>query len=325
MTYEITLTGPEGANPLGFLCVLGTVRTLTNAWPEAEVKLAWRQMGAHWRPILRANHPDLNDKDALVKALYAELKKMDGHPAVAFKDANGDEWSSTQVPADEYRRYAEQATQEISYRHLSWMEFVAAFACESITESSNVQDTEFRFLGGGQQRFMVAVRNLVSYTQPAHLREAVFGPWRYEDSGDGNIAMRWDPADDRRHVLRWTDPTKATSKTIGGKEKSSKIWTVIGANRLAVEGLPFFPVFPVSSKLATTGFKGGRKNDTFWTWPLWNCFLNINTVSALLASSELQTDSPDRVKLAPRGIVEVYRTQKIVVGRYKNFTPAQPV
>jgi len=330
-TVELTLTGPDGANPLGFLCALGALRTLSNAWPDSEVKMKWEQIGAAWRPVLRANHADLDGKDeadqrdVIVNAIFEELKKMEGHPAFAFKDKDGNEWVTTEVGLDEYQRYAREATAEVSSLHLRWMEFVAAFACESLGKSSAVQDTEFRFLGGGKQRFMVAIRNLVANTQPRHLLEAMFGPWRYEDPGDGNIALRWDPADDRRHALRWTDPTQQTTKVIQGKKKSSKIWTVIGANRLAVEALPLYPAFPASNRLATTGFKGGRRDGKFWTWPMWDAFLNVEAVRSVLAISELQADQPDRAVLAPRGVVEIHRAQKIGVGNYKNFTPVQPV
>lgn len=330
-TVELTLTGPDGANPLGFLSALGSLRTLSNAWPDSEVKMKWEQVGAAWRPVLRASHAELNVKDeagwkdVIVNAVFDELKKMHEHPAFAFKDKDGNEWVTTQVSADEYRRYAMEAVSETSSLHLRWMDFVVAFACESLGESSTVQDTEFRFLGGGQQRFMVAIRNLVAITRPEHLAEAIFGPWRYEDPGDGNIALRWDPADDRRHALRWTDPTQQTTKVIQGKKKSSKIWTVIGANRLAVEALPLLPAFPASNRLATTGFKGRRRDGIFWTWPMWDVFLNAEAVRSVLAISELQADQPNRVVLAPRGIMEIHRAQKIGVGNYKNFTPVQPV
>lgn len=330
-TIELTLTGPDGANPLGFLCALGTLRTLSNAWPDSDVKMKWVQVGAAWRPVLRADHPDLDGKDeakqrnVIVNALFEELKKMQGHPAFAFKDKKGKEWVTTEVSPDEFKRYASESTAGSSPCYLRWMEFVAAFACECLSKSSAVQDTEFRFLGGGQQRFMVAIRNLVAKTQPRHLLEAVFGPWRYEDPGDGNIALRWDPSDDRRHALRWTDPTQPTTKVIQGKDKSSKIWTVLGANRLAVEALPLYPVFPVSNRLATTGFKGWRRDAKFWTWPIWTTFLNVEAIRSVLAISDLQADQPDRAALAPRGIVEIHRAQKIGVGQYKNFTSVQPV
>ncbi len=324
---ELTLTGPNGANPLGFLCALGTLRTLSNAWPDGEVKMAWKQEVAAWQPVLRAN-TDLNDREALVKAIYDELKMMDGHPAFTFKDKDGNEWSTTEVSRAEYARYAKEATQEDAESDVRWMGFVAAFACESTPKSDSedtVQDTEFRLLGGGRQQFLVALRHLVTSTQQEHLSEAVFGPWLYRDSGDGNLSLRWDPADDRRHALRWTDPTKATSKLVNGKNRSSKIWTVIGANRLAMEALPLFPVFPVGRRLATTGFKGGRKHNTFLSWPLWDGFINVDTARSILSLSELQRDEPAPEVFRPQGVVEIYRIQKIGVGNYKNFTPAQPV
>ncbi len=322
-TIELTLTGPDGANPLGFLCALGVLRTLSNAWPNSEVKMKWIQIGAAWRPVLRAGHVALDDEDAkdtIVRTIFAKLKKMDGHPAFAYKDKDGREWETTKVSPDEYQHYAKEAVSDNSAYYKQWMEFVAAFACESVADSGKVQDTEFRLLGGGQQRFMVAIRNIVKNVRLKHLCEAIFGPWRYEDPGDRNLTFRWDPVDDRRYALRWSDPTKKTTKVIQGKRMSSQIWTVLGANRLAVEALPLFPVFPVSNRLETTGFKRAKRDEKFWIWPIWDTFLSIDVVRSTLAIFELQADQPNRAVLAPRGIVEIYRSQKIDVGKYKNFT-----
>jgi hypothetical protein len=40
---------------------------------------------------------------------------------------------------------------------------------------------------------------------------------------------------------------------------------------------------------------------------------------------ELQQDRPDRRKLLAYGIVEVYRCQRLTVGKYRNFGPAYAV
>lgn len=76
-----------------------------------------------------------------------------------------------------------------------------------------------------------------------HLREALFGPWRYENDG---LSMRWDPDDAKEYALRWRDPS------IGGV---SSVW---GANRLAFEALPLFPTVPTEAGLRTTGFRRQR-------------------------------------------------------------------
>jgi hypothetical protein len=125
--------------------------------------------------------------------------------------------------------------------------------------------------------------------------------------------LRFEPFEDRRHALRWKSPAEDTIKTV---------W---GANRLAAEGLPLYPVFPVHGELRTVGCRGFSKDNTFWTWPLWNGFLNVSVVRSILALPALQVEQPSRDELSPLGIVEVYRTQRINVGKFRAFTPAQAI
>jgi hypothetical protein len=100
---------------------------------------------------------------------------------------------------------------------------------------------------------------------------------------------------------------------------------VLGANRLAIEGLPLFPTTPGGGQLYTTGFRGPKSTDTFWTWPIWDCPLTVHVIRTVLAYAELQKDAPNRASLAHIGIVEVYRSQRITVEKQRNFSPARSV
>jgi len=156
------------------------------------------------------------------------------------------------------------------------------------------------------------MRDLVRLTAADHVNEALFGPWRYAD--DPPI-MRWDPEEDRRYALRWREPS------------GDPIRTVRGANRLAVEGLCFFPAVPVSQRLETTGFVGRRASDTYFTWPIWTAALSVPVVRSLLASADLRelsvsAQSQARSRLMSRGVAAVMRSQRITVGKYRNFGPA---
>jgi len=313
-TVELTLTGPDGANPLGFLCALGTLRTLSNAWPDSEVKMKWEQIGAAWRPVLRASHADLDGKDeagqkeVIVNAIFEELKQTANHP---MKKWDG----SHNIPAADYRTYAFEATESLfdqnkgDHRPAEW---AAALACDQITdEKENVEDTAFRTMSGqGHQFFLKQMRLLQESIAAEHIAEALFA-WKYRDE---KLNLRFEPSEDRRHALRWKSPDKDTIKTV---------W---GANRLAAEGLPLYPVFPSRGKLKTVGFRGSAgKDDTFWTWPLWSGFLNALVVRSILALSTLQVEQPSRAELSPLGIVEVYRAQRINVGRFRAFAPSRAI
>jgi len=310
-TVELTLTGPDGANPLGFLCALGVLRTLSNAWPNSEVKMKWKQIDAAWRPVLRASHADLDgkdeadQKDVIVNAILAELGRTKGHPMKKWR-------GSHDIPAADYRTYACKAIKSLfnqsNHRPAEW---AAALACDQITDKKgNVKDTAFRTMSGqGNQYFLEQMQLLQQSVKAKHIHEALF-EWRYQDK---RRSLRFEPFEDRRHALRWKSPDKDTIKTV---------W---GANRLAAEGLPLYPVFPVHGELRTVGFRGFSKDNTFWTWPLWNVFLNVSVVRSILALPALQAEQPSRDELLPLGIVEVYRTQRINVGKFRAFTPAQAI
>ncbi|MDW8352021.1 MAG: hypothetical protein RML99_08930 [Anaerolineae bacterium] len=309
-TVELTLTGPNGANPLGFLCALGTLRTLSHAWPSSEVKMKWKQCGAAWRPILRAEHADLDgkdeagQKDVIVNAIFKELGNVQGHPAFRWDDTHN-------IPPQDYRDYSIQARDLFFNGNHRPAEWAAALACDAIVSDDAVNDTAFRTMSGqGHQHFLKQMRSLQERLQPGHIDEALFG-WKYQDK---RLNLRFDPSEDRRHALQWKNPEKDT------------ILTVWGANRLAAEGLPLFPVFPAKgNKLKTVGFRGSGKDDAFWTWPLWDAFLSISVVRTILALPALQAERPPRAELSPLGIIEVYRSQRINVGRYRAFAIAQAV
>jgi hypothetical protein len=97
---------------------------------------------------------------------------------------------------------------------------------------------------------------------------------------------------------------------------------VLGANRLAIESLPLLPTIPVGSTLRTTGFTGQGSRDTFWTWPIWEGLLPLDVVRSLLALRELQRPEPSRSMLVQMGVVEIYRSQRLTVGKFRNFAPA---
>ena len=137
---------------------------------------------------------------------------------------------------------------------------------------------------------------------------------------------------------------------IGGRDPSKETaGTEWGANRLAFEALPLFPVAPAAGSARTTGFSGTRSSDTFWTWPVWEPAADLDTVRSLLALQEAsgvrpvepmngrrgpppqgqRSSRPEtgsmRGELAAMGVREVFRAQRITIGQYRGFTPSKPV
>jgi hypothetical protein len=99
---------------------------------------------------------------------------------------------------------------------------------------------------------------------------------------------------------------------------------MLGANRLAIEGLPLLPCVPVACVLRTTGFLGGGAANTYWHWPIWTGPLVLDTVRSLLALPAL-VDKPMSLDLHEMGVAEVFRARRLTVDKFRCFTPAQPI
>lgn len=301
---RVPLTGLDAANPLAFLAALGTLRVLSRIWPERAVRLGWESCGGRWIPFLNFSG-DASPKD-VITALDPALHAMDGHRAFTFAD-------DLKLPAARFKEFACEAGRDArNGGDPVAAEFAAAFACEALTdENGNVQDTAFRTMSGaGHQHFLTFMAELARVTTAGQVQTALFATWRYDER---KLSMRWDPADDRRYALRWADPS------------GDVIRTVRGANRLAIEALPLFPVAPVAGDLETTGFGSPHGSGVFWTWPIWEPPLPLDTVRSVLALRTLQAARPDRHEVAARGIAEIFRCERITVGKFRNFTPAQSV
>ena len=307
----LLLGGIDGANLLAFLATLGTLRGLTIVWPEHEVKLWWEPRDA-WRPRLSIDGAPPSRKEALSGlADFAELRP--GHAALDIGD-------NLTVAPDAFRSAATDAahTAAPSPSARAAADFIAGFGCEAVTErnrSDRIQDTALRTLrGAGHQHFLKTMRDLAERAAADNFDRCLFQTWTRSDR---RLSLRWDPEDDRRYALRWRNPTAH------GEEPKTE-W---GANRLAFEAIPLFPTAPVGRRLDTTGFRGTRASDTFFTWPIWDVPVNLDTVRSTLAMAELQQrQNPSACRrLAAMGIREVFQSQRMNAGRYRNFSPARSV
>ena len=304
----LVLIGLDGANPLAFLAALGALRGLTLAWPGRRVCLSWTLLDA-WRPRLRVDGSPPSEDETL-NGLERFMEMRPGHEALKIAD-------NLPIAADAFRAHA-LAAAEVAFtcpEKRARADFIAAFACDAVQSpdrKGQVQETALRTLGAGQTQFLRPMRDLAKLATRDNIRRCLFAPWTREDS---RLSLRWDPEDDRRYAHRWRDPTAS------GEEPKTE-W---GANRLAFEALPLFPVMPVGRSVLTTGFSGNRSRDAFWTWPIWEPDADLDTVRSLLALRGLQEAATDRHRLAAMGIREVFKSQRINNGRYRNLTPSIPV
>ncbi|MCI0538246.1 MAG: hypothetical protein L0Z50_23820 [Verrucomicrobiales bacterium] len=310
----VILRGLDGSNPLGFLAALGTLRTLALALPKEAVKMSWVESDGGWRPSVTRDRA-VSERE-IVECLRQQLKSKDEHGAFSFSD-------NLSVSPDEFRTFATNALagahrcSEPSRRTV--VDFAAAFACDLlVNEQGKIQDTALRTMSGaGHQHFLAFMRQIVQETNAEHLQKSLFDTWTYDDPVT-NQSLRWDPADDSRYALQWRDPSGDPSR----KERGG----MLGANRLAIEGLPLVSCAPVNGSLQTTGFVGRGSRNTFWVWPIWAFPISLDVCRTILAHSALVNNKdgmPNYDQLRHLGICAAYRSQRITVGKFRNFTPAK--
>ncbi len=312
----LLLSGLDGANPLAFLAALGTLRGLTLAWPGRLVRLSWTLRDT-WRPCLHVDGGAVREDEAL-DGLDRFMEMRPGHEVLGIGD-------NLTIPTDDFRTHAQNAALAAtpSLEGRSTADFVAAFGCDSVESAGRkgqIEDTALRTMSGtGHQNFLKTMLDLAEKADRGKIQQCLFGSWERKDP---QLSLRWDPEDDRRYAFRWKNPSDDKVSSKGEKSGAPTEW---GANRLAFEALPLFPVMPVSRGARTTGFSGNRSRDTFWTWPIWDVPVGLDSVRSLLALGELQSDHINHERLAAMGIRQVYKSQRITIGQFRNFTPSTPV
>jgi hypothetical protein len=303
MPEKFDLKGLDGSNPLAFLAAVGSLRGLTIAWPNSPPRLSWMVMDGALRPVLHCITGVQTDE--LCTALCDQLRSAAESPALSFAN-------DLSIAGAELRKVAEQTQKECKLKDRVGADYVAAFGCEALIDAKTekILDTALRTMSGaGHQHFLLFMRQLLQETSVEELRAALFQRWTYSDPGP---SLRWDPSDDRRYALRWAEPS------------GDPIRTVRGANALAVLGLPLFPTQPGARSLATTGFSQVPRKGVFLTWPIWEHPLPLEVIRSLLSLKELQEDKPGRETLARCGIIEIFRSQRITQGKYRNFASVLP-
>jgi hypothetical protein len=347
----LILEGLPGDNPLGFLAALGVLRILSLCWPDRGIAMAWVARGG-WRPVI--GRSDLVERQPGEKVIWTDAEGLDLlqpapglqrtevvqelHDALKGRHA-APEFTLVEDPTEgpkeiklspnEFAKVAAAAAGHATRDDRAWADFCAAYGTDAYGNDPLIRETDLHFTSG-QQSFMGTLRALAGDPSPptvssgkrktspttedqgattaVQLDHALFEPWSYSDP---RPSLRWDPVDDRRYALRAFDPTNSSA---------SPILTVRGANRLAVEALPWLPTFPCFGDARTRGFSR-RKRVVDFTWPIWNCWLRADTVRSMLTLGELYDNELQRTKLERRGIVEVFRSRR-VGGYYRNFSPA---
>jgi hypothetical protein len=288
--------GIEGSNPLGFLAAVGALRLFDLLWPGRGVRLRWICDGG-WRP--EASGLPMEDEAELCRVLHEQAPWA---PLESF----GELGNNVTVARPLFERVVRTVAAGATAGDRRAADFAAAFGSDVFEDKDKgrIEYTDLCFItGSGHQHFLGTAKALAQSAGPEHIREALFGPWRFADKG---LSMRWDPDDAKEYALRWRDPS------VGG------VFSVWGANRLAFEALPLFPTVPTETGLRTTGFRTRKRVHEF-TWPIWTEPAGVDSVRSLIALRILESEVPDRAELRPMGVEEVFRVTRVRIGQGANF------
>lgn len=300
----LILNGIDGGNPLGFLAALGTAILGKTLHPDT--RFYWCPREGVWRPALLGCG---TEQKLFIEQLLSAIKGASMSP-FEIND-------KLPFQVELFETSLKQAQQTASLDNRRMADFLVAFGSEINPENGVFRDSRFRMVRSGDSKgqglpaYARAIRNA---TDGAALERTLFTRWDYSDDA---FSLRWDPIEDRRYALGWRDPSKSSLK---GTAR-----TMIGANSLAIEALQFYPTVFQAGRSVTTGFHRSLDKEWWFSWPIWNCPISLDTVRSLLALPNLHKEQPPRSKLAKLGIVEVYRSQRIQQNQYySNFTSGKP-
>ena len=313
------LAGLEPDNLLGFLALLGTLRSLAHVRPAWRPRIAWTVDAPPVRPTLTVTAQATETEIAAVVAEgladlavhhdFGQLKDLKLSPEEAAERLR------TAVTGD---RYAADL----------WAALVSDAAVRARSKAREAEPTPLCLLfGQGHMHFLSRLASVPRQSAPPArgtgrgkiavgevdcLREALFEAWTRPDA---TFSFRWDPHEDVRYALRATDPTDSKTKET----------TQHGANRLAAIGLSALTVAPqlrgASTQLSVLGGMRERSGGFAFTWPIWRHSISLATVRSLLGHAGLDKQAT----WGALGIVELRRARRISVGKFMNFTRGEPI
>jgi hypothetical protein len=315
------LEGFEPDNLLAFLALLGLMRTLEFARPSWHPRAAWDLKTPPLRPVLVLAQPQTREGVCAAAAegaanLASDYEFPQGANTTAKRQS--DLTYGTEIA----RGILEAAVAQDRRRADLW----ASLMCDAAQKDETIEATPLCLLfGQGHQHFLDRLadvpgmevppprgrgKSAVVLTAAETLHEALFVPWTRQDP---TPAFRWDPAEDVRYALRADDPS------------GQKSTTQHGANRLAALGLPALTATPTRRReRVRLQVLGGmfERTEFVFSWPIWRDAASPAAIRALLAHPGL-AEGPSA--LAHLGVVEVRRARRLGVGKFMNFTRADPV
>jgi hypothetical protein len=314
------LEGFEPDNLLAFLALLGLMRALELARPSWHPRAAWDVETPPLRPVLVLAQPQTREA-VCAAAVEGAATLASDYEFPQGTNTTAKRQSDLTYGTEVARSILEAAVAQDRRRADLW----ASLMCDVAVKDETIEATPLCLLfGQGHQHFLDRLadvprmeappprgrgKSAVVLTAAETLHAALFVPWTRQDP---TPAFRWDPAEDVRYALRADDPS------------GDKSTTQHGANRLAALGLPALTATPTRRgervRLQVSG--GIFEREFVFSWPIWRDAASLAAIRALLAHPGL-AEGPSA--LAHLGVVEVRRARRLGVGKFMNFTRADPV
>jgi hypothetical protein len=316
------LEGLEPDNLLAFLALLGLLRALQTARPHWHPRAAWDLVHPPLRPLLILSESE--EVMAICEAAAEGATTLsDDYSFPRSAEAEAEPQSDLNYTSATARKLLVRAANDQNRR---CADLWSALMCDAAGKDDKIEATPLCLLfGQGHQHFLDRLatiprtdappprgrgKNAVTLSAAETLHEVLFEPWTRQDP---TPAFRWDPAEDVRYALRADDPSGQRSTTQHG------------ANRLAAFGLPILTVAPAQRgariRLQVLGGTLERNGFTF-CWPIWRGAASLAAIRALLSHPDLARGPST---LRHLGVEEVRRTRRIGVGKFMNFTRAEPI
>jgi hypothetical protein len=139
---EIELVGLDGSNLLAYLAALGTLRVLTLAEPDRDVRMRWEDRGA-WVPVIQGTSADTLDEFLNLLALR-----------VCGEESVDDAWqigNDLTLSCDEFGERIREAVAKAAHAQRVSVDFLAAFGSDVYGAGPKrelMSDTGFRTMSG---------------------------------------------------------------------------------------------------------------------------------------------------------------------------------
>jgi hypothetical protein len=299
----IELTGLRAAVPIGAMVAFGVFRIATLARSWGKCRLRWTNGADGYYPVLETEA--VTSADDLVTLLLENVREVQDREALKWT-----EQLKAETP-EKFRQIADTVFQKASAGDRADMEWMSAIANELIADDGKIEPTPFD-MSVARQKFPGDALKLASLLATSdrgrkqkgsreEFREALFGPWRYEDD---QHSFGWDPSTVKLGAFTFKAPTLMANTGVRGA-----VW-------LAFESMPLFPVFAQRRRQRTRAFAQNGRRPVF-LWPIWSPFITLYELECLLSSAAL-VGSNERAQqeFKSRGVLAIYRSEKFKPNKY---------